>query len=158
MTYDATLAMNDDAMTEAVEFARRVSTIEGATLPINRARRLRDLVEMMARVIRTEPERRRRATPQSEATLDDAARYLRALWPKGDTLSFHAGDEVTAPCVRWRQFNWSGECVEVERVEGEAPSATLARLVARLREMAVAELDTAEARATALRAAIGGES
>ena len=152
------LAMNDDAMTEAVELARRVSTIEGATLPINRARRLRDLVEMMARVIRTEPSRHPATTSQSEAPLDDAARYLRALWPKGDTLVFHAGDTITAPCVRWRQFNWSGECVEVERVEGEAPSATLARLVARLREMAVAERDAAEARATVLRAAIGGES
>ena len=111
--------------------------------------KLRAGVVMMARALRGQPR---------EAALDDAARYLRALWPKGDTLSFHAGDEVTAPCVRWRQFNWSGECVEVERVEGEAPSATLARLVARLREMAVAERDAAEARATALRAAIGGES
>ena len=157
MTYDATLAMNSDALTEAVDIARRSATLD-ATLPIDRARRLRDLVEMMARVIRTEPERHPTTTPQSEATLDDAVRYLRALWPKGNTMVFHAGNEVTAPCVRWRQFNWSGECVEVERVEGETPSATLARLVARLREMAVAERDAADARASTLRAAIGGES
>ena len=77
MTYDATLAMNSDALTEAVDIARRSATL-GATLTINDARKLRDLVEMMARVIRTEPERHPTTTPQSEATLDDAARYLRA--------------------------------------------------------------------------------
>lgn len=76
---EAMLAMNDDAMTEAVHLAKMILPIEGATLPINDARRLRDLVEMMARVIRTEPARHPTTTPQSEATLDDAARYLRAV-------------------------------------------------------------------------------
>ena len=138
--------MTDEEINETIALAD-TGVVRALTEP--QKAKLRAGVVMMARALRGQPR---------EAALDDAARYLRALWPKGDTLSFHAGDEVTAPCVRWRQFNWSGECVEVERVEGEAPSATLARLVARLREMAVAELDTAEARATALRAAIGGES
>lgn len=152
MTYDVELSMNGDAMTEAVELARRVSTIEGATLPIDRARRLRDLVEMMARVIRAEPSRH-----PASATLDDAARYLRALWPQGTRMMF---DAESAGCawLRWEPKQGPVMSVSVPIVEGEAPSATLARLVARLREMAVAERDAAEARATTLRAAIGGES
>jgi len=154
---DVTLAMSDDAMTEAVHLAKRISTIEGATLPINDARRLRDLVEMMARVIRTEPARHPTTTPQSEATLDDAARYLRALWPRGERMTF-ATYETGEAWLRWSSLQGPDEAVSVPCVEGEAPSATLARLVARLREMAVAERDAAEARARVLRAAIGGES
>ena len=138
--------MTDEEINETIALADR-----GVMYPLTEPQRakLRAGVVQMARALREQPRR---------AALDDAARYLRALWPKGNTMVFHAGNEVTAPCVRWRQFNWSGECVEVERVEGEAPSATLARLVARLREMAVAERDAADARASTLRAAIGGES
>lgn len=149
---DVTLAMSDDAMTEAVHLAKRISTIEGATLPINDARRLRDLVEMMARVIRTESERH----PQT-ATLDDAARYLRALWPRGERMTF-ATYETGEAWLRWSSLQGPDEAVSVPCVENEAPSVTLARLVARLREMAVAERDAAEARARVLRAAIGSES
>jgi hypothetical protein len=153
MTCDVTLAMNDDAMTQAVQLAKRIAMSEGATLPINDARRLRDLVEMMARVIRTEPERHPRT-----ATLDDAARYLRALWPHGSSLTFFAGDEIGGPRVRWSAFNWTGQTVEVARVENEAPSATLARIVERLRAMVEEECNVATDRAARLRAAIGGES
>ncbi len=153
MTYDVELSMNGDAMTEAVELARRVSTIEGATLPIDRARRLRDLVEMMARVIRAEPSRH-----PASATLDEAARYLRALWPHGSSLTFSVGDENGGPRVRWSAVNWTGQIVDVARVENEAPSATLARIVEKLRAMVEEECNVATVRAARLRAAIGGES
>lgn len=138
--------MTDEEINETVALADR-SVVYPHTEP-QRAK-LRAGVVKMARALREQPR---------GAALDDAVRYLRALWPRGDTLSFYAADEVTAPCVRWSAVNWTVESVEVDRVENEAPSATLARLVARLREMAVAERDAAEARATALRAAIGGES
>ena len=89
--------------------------------------------------------------------LDDAARYLRALWPQGTRMMF---DAESAGCawLRWEPKQGPVMSGSVPIVEGEAPSATLARLVARLREMAVAERDAAEARATTLCAAIGGES
>ena len=148
MTYDGTLAMNGDALTEAVDIARRSATLD-ATLTINDARRLRDLVEMMARVIRTEPSRR-------HASLDEASRYLRALWPHGTSLTFSVGDENGGPRVRWSAVNWTGQIVDVARVENEAPSATLARIVEKLRAMVEEECNVATDRAARLRAAIGG--
>lgn len=148
--------LSDEFINDVISLTERLTEpddVSDAMLPMCDALRLRRGVGLMARVIRTEPERHPRT-----ATLDDATRYLRALWPKGDTLAFHAGDEVTAPHVRWRQFNWSGEVVEVSRVEGEAPSATLARIVERLRAMVEEECNVATDRAARLRAAIGGES
>ncbi len=138
--------MTLEEINETIELADR-----GVVYPLTEPQRanLRGGVVKMARALREQPR---------DTALDDAARYLRALWPQGDTLTFAMGDETGDPCVRWRKFNWSGEVVKVVLVKGEAPSATLARLVARLREMAVAERDAAEARATTLRAAIGGES
>ena len=138
--------MTLEEINEMVELADR-----NVVYPLTGAQRanLRGGVVKMARALREQPR---------DTALDDAARYLRALWPRGDTLSFYAADGETAPRVRWYSFNWTGQIVDVARVEGEAPSATLARLVARLREMAVAERDAADARASTLRAAIGGES
>jgi hypothetical protein len=124
-----------------------------ATLPMGDALRLRRGVGLMARVIRTESERHTQT-----ATLDDAARYLRALWPQGDTLSFYAGDESAQPHVRWSSRDWSGEVVYVASVKSEAPSSDLARIVDRLRAMVEEECNVATDRAARLRAAIGGES
>jgi len=149
--------LSDDFINDVISLTERLTEpddVSDAMLPMCDALRLRRGVGLMARVIRTEPERHPRT-----ATLDDATRYLRALWPQGSSLTFFvAGDEIGGPRVRWSAFNWMGQIVDVARVENEAPSATLARLVARLREMVVAERDAAEARATTLRAAIGGES
>lgn len=149
--------LSEEFIDEAISLTESMTDgVDGwtdATLPMEAALRLRRSVGLMARVIRTEHER-----SHATVTLDDAVRYMLALWPRGDTLVFHAGDETTQPSVRWRQFDWSGETVEVSRVENEAPSQTLARIVVRLRELAVAECDAAEARVTALRNAIASES
>lgn len=138
--------MTNAEINETIELADR-----GVVYPLTEPQRanLRGGVVKMARALREQPR---------DTALDDAARYLRALWPHGTSLTFSVGDENGGPRVRWSAVNWTGQIVDVARVEGEAPSATLARLVARLREMAVAERDAAEARATTLRAAIGGES
>ena len=138
--------MTDEEINETVALADR-SVVYPHTEP-QRAK-LRAGVVKMARALREQPR---------GAALDDAVRYLRALWPRGDTLSFYAADEVTAPCVRWSAVNWTVESVEVDRVEGEAPSATLARIVEKLRAMAEEECNVATVRAATLRAAIGGES
>ena len=137
--------MTLEEINEMIELADR-----GVVYPLTEPQRanLRGGVVKMARALREQP---------SDTALDDAARYLRALWPQGTRMMF---DAESAGCawLRWEPKQGPVMSVSVPIVEGEAPSATLARLVARLREMAVAELDTAEARATALRAAIGGES
>lgn len=138
--------MTDENIGEAVEIANALSMRMPSAREVVR---LRGLVADMAAALR-EP-------PQSEATLDDAARYLRALWPRGERMTFATYDTGEA-WLRWSSSQGPDEAVSVRFVDGEAPSATLARLVARLREMAVAERDAAEARAKVLRAAIGGES
>ena len=137
--------MTDEEINETIALADR-----GVMYPLTEPQRakLRAGVVQMARALREQPRR---------AALDDAARYLRALWPRGERVTFvseHAG----ASLLRWTHSRGPDETVSVPFVEGEAPSATLARLVARLREMAVDERDVAEARAKTLRAAIGGES
>ena len=130
---------------EMIKLANR-----GVVYPLTKPQRahLRGGVVKMARALREQP---------SDTALDDAVRYLRALWPQGTRMMF---DAESAGCawLRWEPKQGPVMSVSVPIVEGEAPSATLARLVARLREMAVAERDAAEARATTLRAAIGGES
>lgn len=137
--------MTLEEINEMVELADR-----NVVYPLTGAQRanLRGGVVKMARALREQPR---------DTALDDAARYLRALWPQGTRMMF---DAESAGCawLRWEPKQGPVMSVSVPIVEGEAPSATLARLVARLREMAVAERDAAEARATALRAAIGGES
>ena len=137
--------MTLEEINEMVELADR-----GVVYPLTEPQRanLRGGVVKMARALREQP---------SDTALDDAARYLRALWPQGTRMMF---DAESAGCawLRWEPKQGPVMSVSVPIVKGEAPSATLARLVARLREMAVAERDAAEARATTLRAAIGGES
>ena len=137
--------MTLEEINETIELADR-----GVVYPLTEPQRanLRGGVVKMARALREQP---------SDTALDDAARYLRALWPQGTRMMF---DAESAGCawLRWEPKQGPVMSVSVPIVEGEAPSATLARLVARLREMAVAERDAAEARATTLRAAIGGES
>ena len=137
--------MTLEEINEMIELADR-----GVVYPLTEPQRanLRGGVVKMARALREQP---------SDTALDDAARYLRALWPQGTRMMF---DAESAGCawLRWEPKQGPVMSVSVPIVEGEAPSATLARLVARLREMAVAERDAAEARATTLRAAIGGES
>ncbi len=137
--------MTLEEINEMVELADR-----NVVYPLTGAQRanLRGGVVKMARALREQPR---------DTALDDAARYLRALWPQGTRMMF---DAESAGCawLRWEPKQGPVMSVSVPIVEGEAPSATLARLVARLREMAVAERDAAEARATTLRAAIGGES
>jgi hypothetical protein len=148
--------LSDDFINDVISLTERLTEpddVSDAMLPMCDALRLRRGVGLMARVIRTEPERH----PQT-ATLDDAARYLRALWPQGASLTFFVGDEIGGPRVRWSAFNWTGQTVEVARVENEAPSATLARIVERLRAMVEEECNVATDRAARLRAAIGGES
>ena len=137
--------MTLEEINEMIELADR-----GVVYPLTEPQRanLRGGVVKMARALREQPR---------DTALDDAARYLRALWPQGTRMMF---DAESAGCawLRWEPKQGPVMSVSVPIVEGEAPSATLARLVARLREMAVAERDAAEARATTLRAAIGGES
>ena len=137
--------MTLEEINEMIELADR-----GVVYPLTEPQRanLRGGVVKMARALREQPR---------DTALDDAARYLRALWPQGTRMMF---DAESAGCawLRWEPKQGPVMSVSVPIVEGEAPSATLARLVARLREMAVAERDAAEERATALRAAIGGES
>ena len=137
--------MTDEEINETTALADR-----GVVYPLTEPQRanLRGGVVKMARALREQPR---------DTALDDAARYLRALWPQGTRMMF---DAESAGCawLRWEPKQGPVMSVSVPIVEGEAPSATLARLVARLREMAVAERDAADARATALRAAIGGES
>ena len=137
--------MTLEEINETIELADR-----GVVYPLTEPQRanLRGGVVKMARALREQPR---------DTALDDAARYLRALWPQGTRMMF---DAESAGCawLRWEPKQGPVMSVSVPIVEGEAPSATLARLVARLREMAVAERDAAEARATTLRAAIGGES
>jgi hypothetical protein len=137
--------MTLEEINEMVELADR-----NVVYPLTGAQRanLRGGVVKMARALREQPR---------DTALDDAARYLRALWPQGTRMMF---DAESAGCawLRWEPKQGPVMSVSVPIVEGEAPSATLARLVARLREMAVAERDAADARASTLRAAIGGES
>lgn len=137
--------MTLEEINETIELADR-----GVVYPLTEPQRanLRGGVVKMARALREQPR---------DTALDDAARYLRALWPQGTRMMF---DAESAGCawLRWEPKQGPVMSVSVPIVEGEAPSATLARLVARLREMAVAERDAAEARATTLCAAIGGES
>ena len=137
--------MTLEEINEMIELADR-----GVVYPLTEPQRanLRGGVVKMARALREQP---------SDTALDDAARYLRALWPQGTRMMF---DAESAGCawLRWEPKQGPVMSVSVPIVEGEAPSATLARLVARLREMAVAERDAADARASTLRAAIGGES
>ena len=137
--------MTLEEINETIELADR-----GVVYPLTEPQRanLRGGVVKMARALREQPR---------DTALDDAARYLRALWPQGTRMMF---DAESAGCawLRWEPKQGPVMSVSVPFVEGEALSATLARLVARLREMAVAERDAAEERATALRAAIGGES
>ena len=148
--------LSDDFINDVISLTKRLTKpdyVSDAMLPMCDALRLRRGVGLMARVIRTEPERH----PQT-ATLDDAARYLRALWPQGASLTFFVGDEIGGPRVRWSAFDWTVQTVEVARVKNEAPSATLARIVERLRAMVEEECNVATDRAARLRAAIGGES
>ena len=137
--------MTLEEINEMIELADR-----GVVYPLTEPQRanLRGGVVKMARALREQPR---------DTALDDAARYLRALWPQGTRMMF---DAESAGCawLRWEPKQGPVMSVSVPIVEGESPSATLARLVARLREMAVAERDAAEARATKLRAAIGSES
>ena len=137
--------MTLEEINETIELADR-----GVVYPLTEPQRanLRGGVVKMARALREQPR---------DTALDDAVRYMRALWPQGTRMMF---DAESAGCawLRWEPKQGPVMSVSVPIVEGEAPSATLARLVARLREMAVAERDAAEARATTLRAAIGGES
>ena len=137
--------MTLEEINEMVELADR-----NVVYPLTGAQRanLRGGVVKMARALREQPR---------DTALDDAARYLRALWPQGTRMMF---DAESAGCawLRWEPKQGPVMSVSVPIVEGEAPSATLARLVARLREMAVAERDAADARASTLRAAIGDES
>lgn len=137
--------MTLEEINEMIELADR-----GVVYPLTEPQRanLRGGVVKMARALREQPR---------DTALDDAARYLRALWPQGTRMMF---DAESAGCawLRWEPKQGPVMSVSVPIVEGEAPSATLARLVARLREMAVAERDAADARASTLRAAIGGES
>lgn len=114
-------------------------------------------VELLAACVREMAKALRVPAPQT-ATLDDAARYLRALWPQGSSLTFFAGDEIGGPRVQWNSIDWTGQVVGVLRVNGETPSATLARIVERLRAMTEEECNVATDRAARLRAAIGGES
>ena len=114
-------------------------------------------VELLAACMREMAKALRVPAPQT-ATLDDAARYLRALWPQGSSLTFFAGDEIGGPRVQWNSIDWTGQVVGVLRVNGETPSATLARIVERLRAMTEEECNVATDRAARLRAAIGGES
>ena len=129
--------MTLEEINEMIELADR-----GVVYPLTEPQRanLRGGVVKMARALREQPR---------DTALDDAARYLRALWPQGTRMMF---DAESAGCawLRWEPKQGPVMSVSVPIVEGEAPSATLARLVARLREMAVAERDAAEARATAL--------
>jgi hypothetical protein len=146
--------LSDDFINDLVSLTERLTAFDdarNATLPMEAALRLRRGVGLMACVIRSEPERH-------AATLNDVERYMRALWPQGASLTFFAGDEIGGPRVRWSAFNWTGQTVEVSRVEGEAPAATLARIVERLRAMTEEECNVATDRAARLRAAIGGES
>lgn len=146
--------LSDDFISDLVSLTERLTAFDdarNATLPMEAALRLRRGVGLMACVIRSEPERH-------AATLNDVERYMRALWPQGASLTFFAGDEIGGPRVRWSAFNWTGQTVEVSRVEGEAPAATLARIVERLRAMTEEECNVATDRAARLRAAIGGES
>ena len=114
-------------------------------------------VELLAACVREMAKALRVPAPQT-ATLDDAARYLRALWPKGSSLTFFAGDEIAQPHVRWSSHDWSGEVVYVVSVKSEAPSSALSRIVEQLRAMAEEECNVATDRAARLRAAIGGET
>lgn len=146
--------LSDDFINDLVSLTESLTAFDdarNATLPMEAALRLRRGVGLMACVIRSEPERH-------AATLNDVERYMRALWPQGASLTFFAGDEIGGPRVRWSAFNWTGQTVEVSRVEGEAPAATLARIVERLRAMTEEECNVATDRAARLRAAIGGES
>lgn len=123
--------LSDDFINDLVSLTESLTAFDdarNATLPMEAALRLRRGVGLMACVIRSEPERH-------AATLNDVERYMRALWPQGASLTFFAGDEIGGPRVRWSAFNWTGQTVEVSRVEGEAPAATLARIVERLRAM-----------------------
>ena len=117
----------------------------------------RDQVRLLGECVRAMSDAIPEEVDPPTSPLDDAARYLRALWPQGARMML---DTENAGCawLRWEPRQGPVMSVSVPFVEGEAPSDTLARLVARLREMAVAERDAAEARATTLRAAIGGES
>ena len=137
--------MTLEEINETIELADR-----GVVYPLTEPQRanLRGGVVKMARALREQPR---------DTALDDAVRYMRALWPQGTRMMF---DAESAGCawLRWEPKQGPVMSVSVPIVEGEAPSATLARLVARLREMAVAERDAADARASTLRAAIGGES
>lgn len=146
--------LSDDFINDLVSLTESLTAFDdarNATLPMEAALRLRRGVGLMACVIRSEPERH-------AATLNDVERYMRALWPQGASLTFFAADEIGGPRVRWSAFNWTGQTVEVSRVEGEAPAATLARIVERLRAMTEEECNVATDRAARLRAAIGGES
>ena len=136
--------MTDEEINETVALADR-SVVYPHTEP-QRAK-LRAGVVKMARALREQPR---------GAALDDAVRYLRALWPQGTSLTFSVGDENGGPRVRWSAVNWTGQIVDVARVEGEAPSATLARIVEKLRAMVEEECNVATDRAARLRAAIGG--
>ena len=138
--------MTLEEINETIELADR-----GVVYPLTEPQRanLRGGVVKMARALREQP---------SDTALDDAARYLRALWPHGSSLTFSVGDENGGPRVRWSAVNWTGQIVDVARVENEAPSATLARIVEKLRAMVEEECNVATVRAARLRAAIGGES
>lgn len=128
--------MTLEEINEMIELADR-----GVVYPLTEPQRanLRGGVVKMARALREQPR---------DTALDDAARYLRALWPQGSSLTFSVDDENGGPRVRWSAVNWTGQIVDVARVKNEAPSATLARIVEKLRAMV---------RAARLRAAIVGE-
>ena len=146
--------LSDDFIDDLVSLTERLTAFDdarNATLPMEAALRLRRGVGLMACVIRSEPERH-------AATLNDVERYMRALWPQGSSLTFFAGDEIGGPRVQWNSIDWTGQVVGVLRVNGETPSATLARIVERLRAMTEEECNVATDRAARLRAAIGGES
>ena len=146
--------LSDDFINDLVSLTESLTAFDdarNATLPMEAALRLRRGVGLMACVIRSEPERH-------AATLNDVERYMRALWPQGASLTFFAGDEIGGPRVQWNSIDWTGQVVGVLRVNGETPSATLARIVERLRAMTEEECNVATDRAARLRAAIGGES
>lgn len=138
--------MTLEEINEMIELADR-----GVVYPLTEPQRanLRGGVVKMARALREQPR---------DTALDEAARYLRALWPHGTSLTFSVNDENGGPRVRWSAVNWTGQIVDVARVENEAPSATLARIVEKLRAMVEEECNVATVRAATLRAAIGGES
>lgn len=140
--------MSDEAMDEANDLASRLAadpSVPGL-LP-SEVTRLRDLVEMMVRTIRTEPDRH----DASSDTLDEAVRLMRAI-ANGDHYSYiqyTSGDRGTGPSVKLRGSN-NGvlyECV-VPFIADRTPSDEIWRCVHELRARAIVAIEEQEARKT----------